>query len=154
MKREVMMINRDRATVVSRIIKKAVMSLILGSLFYDLPHGQSGYVIGYQFVVFIFVLITLHCSLRTRQGVAFFLQLFLAFGNIGALASFYNDKRVFYTQRDAKYYSPASYFMSKTIIELPIIIVESFVFGTITYWMVGLNSDAGRYFFAMFMLVM
>lgn len=36
------MIKRDIATLRSRFMKKVVMSLIAGSLFYDLPDEQAG----------------------------------------------------------------------------------------------------------------
>jgi hypothetical protein len=36
------MTRRDKATLRSRIMKKVVMGLVAGSLFFNLPHEQSG----------------------------------------------------------------------------------------------------------------
>jgi ABC-type multidrug transport system permease subunit len=38
------------------------------------------------------------------------------------------------------------YFIAKNISEIPLQLVYPTIFVTITYWMVGLNSDPGRFF--------
>lgn len=133
MSREVTMLKRDKATLRSRIMKKVIMGLIAGSLFWDLPHEQSG--------------------LRTRLAILFFSNLFLAFSNVGIITPFYRERSVFYSQRESKYYSPSAYFFSKTILELPLILVECVVFAAIIYWMTGLNHAADRFIFYILMLM-
>jgi ABC-type multidrug transport system permease subunit len=45
------------------------------------------------------------------------------------------------------------YFIAQTILEIPIIIVESIVFGVIMYWMCGLNPEANRFIYFLLMLI-
>ncbi len=42
MKRDILMVSRDMAALRSRIMKKVVMGLVAGSLFFNLPNEQSG----------------------------------------------------------------------------------------------------------------
>jgi hypothetical protein len=39
----------------------------------------------------------------------------------------------------------AQYFISKTLAELPLAVLFSFLFGVIAYWMVGFNPHADRF---------
>jgi ATP-binding cassette subfamily G (WHITE) protein 2 len=51
-------------------------------------------------------------------------------------------------ERSNGYYSTASYFLSKIIGDLiPMRIIPAFLFGTIIYFMVGFQLNAGKYFF-------
>jgi hypothetical protein len=36
------MLKRDKAALIERIVQKAVLAVVVGSLFYDLPYHQSG----------------------------------------------------------------------------------------------------------------
>jgi ABC-2 type transporter len=90
--RELVMRKRDKATVRARVIKKVVLAFVAGSLFFQLPHEQSG--------------------LATRQSLLFFSLLFLSFSNIGSIVAFYRERAVFYRQREAKYYAPSAYLVS------------------------------------------
>lgn len=50
------MIRRDVASLRSRFMKKIVMGLIAGSLFYDLPYEQAGMFLSFlsSFIQFIY----------------------------------------------------------------------------------------------------
>lgn len=125
LRREWLVTKRDIPALRARIMRKAVMAFIVGSLFFNLGSDQSG--------------------LRTRLAVLFFAILFLAFSNIGVIAPFYSERKVFYVQREQRYYSPNSFFLSKSLFELPFIIVECIIFSCILYWMAGLNSEGNRF---------
>ncbi|PRP78405.1 hypothetical protein PROFUN_13709, partial [Planoprotostelium fungivorum] len=53
----------------------------------------------------------------------------------------------------AKYYAVFPYYISSIIWSIPGTLVETVVFGSIVYWMAGLNNEAGRYFFFLFILI-
>jgi ABC-type multidrug transport system permease subunit len=42
---------------------------------------------------------------------------------------------VVYKHRDASFYSPAAYFMSLVIFDIPFMILETFLFTVLVYWM-------------------
>ncbi len=44
-------------------------------------------------------------------------------------------------ERSAGTYRLSAYFVGKTLAEAPIELILPFIFGTITYWMVGLSTD-------------
>eukprot|EP00026_Physarum_polycephalum_P000882 Phypoly_transcript_00883.p1 GENE.Phypoly_transcript_00883~~Phypoly_transcript_00883.p1 ORF type:complete len:1263 (+),score=177.54 Phypoly_transcript_00883:79-3867(+) len=123
---------QDRATVMSRLMRKVIMALVAGSLFFNLPDHQSG--------------------LRTRQSVLFFSLLFLSMGCLGSIEPFYAARKVYYHQRASFYYSPLAYFICKTLMELFHMVYENIVFSCIVYWMVGLNAEAHRFFYFFLMI--
>eukprot|EP00026_Physarum_polycephalum_P000651 Phypoly_transcript_00652.p1 GENE.Phypoly_transcript_00652~~Phypoly_transcript_00652.p1 ORF type:complete len:1280 (+),score=171.37 Phypoly_transcript_00652:231-4070(+) len=131
MAREWTMMKRDLASLRSRFFKKLIVGILIGSLFLQLTNEQK--------------------DIRKRFGVMFFAVLFIPFSNVGNIAPFYRDRAVFYLQRDQKYYSPLAYVMSKTLFELPLIIIESIMFCASLYWMIGLRPEAER--FICFMLI-
>eukprot|EP00026_Physarum_polycephalum_P000679 Phypoly_transcript_00680.p1 GENE.Phypoly_transcript_00680~~Phypoly_transcript_00680.p1 ORF type:complete len:1306 (+),score=176.26 Phypoly_transcript_00680:244-4161(+) len=130
--RELVMRKRDKATVRARIIKKVVLALVAGSLFFQLPTEQKG--------------------LTTRQALLFFSLLFLSFSNVGSIVSFYRERAVFYRQREAKYYAPSAYFIAKNVVDIPVVIIECFVYSVILYWLTGLNSDFLKFIYFVAML--
>jgi ABC-type multidrug transport system permease subunit len=150
MRREWTTIRRDLAGLRGRFMRKIIMGLIAGSLFFNLPDEQKGM---FDCMIHYDEYSHLSIGLRTRLAVLFFANLFLAFGNLGIITPFYRDRAVFYIQREQKYYSPISYFISKTLLEFPFIILECIIFGTIIYWMVGLNSEANRFIFFLLILM-
>jgi len=63
-----------------------------------------------------------------------------------ALFSFPLDKHVFLKERKSGCYQTSSYVLAKNIAELPLSLIYPIIFVCITYWMVGLNSSAFRFF--------
>jgi ATP-binding cassette, subfamily G (WHITE), eye pigment precursor transporter len=51
-------------------------------------------------------------------------------------------------------YRVSSYYLGKTIAEIPLTIVFPIIFGTICYWMIGLNSDLTCFFVFLLILVL
>ena len=43
-------------------------------------------------------------------------------------------------------YSVAAYYFGRTITELPFLIIFPIIFSLITYWAMGFNSDAEKFF--------
>ena len=107
--REGLTSKQDRATVISRLLRKVIMGLVTGSLFFDLPDEQSGIHLSPFYYVVISFLILLSAGLRTRQAVLFFSLLFLSMGSLGSIESFYAARKVYYHQRASFYYSPFAY---------------------------------------------
>ena len=47
-----------------------------------------------------------------------------------------------------------AYYITKQLADLPIYLTTPVIFGSIFYWIVGLNPDAGRFFLTLLILVL
>lgn len=125
--------------MIFRIVKAIIMALFIGSMFWDLTkayHHNWPYP-GQK-------------DALSLQGLMFNVIAFIGFGALAIMPQVITERTVFYQQRANRYYSTFPYFLAGIIVELPIAITESLVYGTIVYWMTGLSSDVGRYFFFLF----
>lgn len=64
----------------------------------------------------------------------------------GGLQVFHLEKVVFLRERGSKTFRVSSYYLAKTLAEIPTSIVFPFIFSTISYWMVGFRAEAGAFF--------
>ncbi|KAJ2877107.1 hypothetical protein FB639_003831, partial [Coemansia asiatica] len=62
---------------------------------------------------------------------------------------FTGERLVFQRERDAGYYGLPAYYASKNIVELPIQVCVPIIYSCISYWLLGLRRDAGRFFIYM-----
>ncbi|KAL6066653.1 ATP-binding cassette transporter snq2 [Balamuthia mandrillaris] len=132
-KREFTIVFRDKATLLTRLLRSLVLSLILASLYFQLSNTQV--------------------DARNRQGLIFFSLTYVAFSAFSTLPRTSLGRAVFYRQSDAKYHGTLSYALSIVIADMPVILMDVVLFSTIVYWMCGLNSEQGeRYLF--FLLIM
>ncbi|EFA84973.1 ABC transporter G family protein [Heterostelium album PN500] len=116
-----------------RIIKSIIMGLILGSLYYQLGSSQT--------------------DGNNRSGLIFFALLFVIFGGFGAITVLFEQRAVFYVQKDGKYYRTFAFFLSLIFSELPISTLETVIFSTLVYWMCGLQGNAGKFIYFLLMVL-
>ena len=126
--------------MIFRIAKAIIMALFIGTMFFDIlkrysPHGD----LPNQQAAF------------SLQGLLFNVIAFLGFASPAAMPPLLMERAVFWEQRAKRYYSTFPYFFAGIIVELPAALAESIVYGSIVYWMCGLNPAPDRYFF--FLLV-
>ena len=70
---------------------------------------------------------------------------------------FPRERMVFLKEESTKLYSTFTFFISRTIIELPFTFIVPMLTSLILYWMVGLENSAGNFFtfyFALFLIVL
>ncbi|GAM18188.1 hypothetical protein SAMD00019534_013630 [Acytostelium subglobosum LB1] len=116
-----------------RIIKSIVMGLILGSLYYQLGSSMT--------------------DGNNRSGLIFFALLFVIFGGFGAITVLFEQRDVFYIQKDGKYYRTFAFFLSLIFSELPISSLETILFSTLIYWMCGLQRSAEKFIYFILMVL-
>ncbi|TPX37995.1 hypothetical protein SmJEL517_g00239 [Synchytrium microbalum] len=120
---------RNPLIIKARMAQTVVISLIIGFLF--LNTGST----------------TGQASVQNRSGVLFFASVNNVMSScIGILSIFGGEKTVFTREHGAQYYSLPSYFISKTLVEMPYQILFPWGQATILYWMVGLQNVASKYF--------
>mmetsp|Transcript_10203 Transcript_10203/g.17514 ORF Transcript_10203/g.17514 Transcript_10203/m.17514 type:complete len:787 (-) Transcript_10203:1212-3572(-) len=92
-------------------------------------------------------------SVASRQGFIFFGIVFWGFtGMFSSLFSLPAERALINKDRASATYCMSAYFLSKTLMEIPIEIIYPTFYSIVTYWMCNLNPDFGR--FVVFMVVM
>lgn len=102
------------------------MSLILASMFYNLPSDTE--------------------SFYRRSAVLFFAILFNAFSSLLEIFSLYEARPIVDKHRQFALYHPAADAMASILTELPLKILVCLVFNLILYFMVNLRREPGNFF--------
>ncbi|KAG2200876.1 hypothetical protein INT46_006438 [Mucor plumbeus] len=98
-----------------------VLAILLGSLFWQVDVDLSG--------------------VQNRLGVLFFMCALLGFAATSALDMFNKERILFMRERENGYYSPSAYFVAKVLFDIvPLRVLPPLVMGSISYYMIGLNS--------------
>jgi len=83
---------------------------------------------------------------QDRLGALFFISVNQIMASaMGVLNTFFGEKMVFKREFGASYYSLPAYFLSKTVVDIPSLLVFPFLFIAIFYFLAGLRHDAGRF---------
>ena len=126
-KRSLQEFKNNPGVAMGRIIFAIIVSLIVGTLFLQLPNNQV--------------------SINSINGALFIVATFSAFQALSGLPTTFAVRDVFYYQRRNCYYHPIPGILADIVSSLPVAIVESIIFATICYWMVGFNTLFGRYIY-------
>lgn len=126
LKRQAVIYKRNSQLIGPRVGQAVIMSLIMGSLYYNKGTSES--------------------EIYVRIGLILFVAIQLAFTNLIEQKIVVEDKKVVYKQSDAKFYPVLTYVLSIVIVHFPLSIVECGIFGTVIWWMTNFVADAGRYF--------
>ncbi len=110
------------------VVGQAVfLSLLIGLVFLQLDTNQAG--------------------VLSRAGVLFFVTVLVMMNStIAVVTQFPSIRRVFMREYSAHMYSVPAFYVSRLISELPIQIIPAIIIGVITYWMIGLQTDASKFF--------
>ncbi|CAK4143652.1 unnamed protein product [Aphanomyces euteiches] len=130
MKRQFRLLVRNTAFIRGRFIMVLVMGLLYGSVFYQMDPGLP----------------------QVSLGLAFASILFIALGQASQIATFMEDRHIFYKQRGAHFYRTSSYVLSNTLAMIPFAVGESVVFGSIVYWLAGFANNVGAFVFFLLIL--
>ncbi|KAK1295575.1 Pleiotropic drug resistance protein 3 [Acorus calamus] len=107
--------------------------------------------------------ITMTVFLRTRMGVdlvhanyymgsLFFALIILMVNGFPELAMTVSRLPVFYKQRDFYFYPAWACAVPASILKIPISLVESFIWTSLTYYVIGYSPEVGRFFCHFFLL--
>jgi len=109
-----------------RFFQTITAAIIFGLLYFDQPLDQKG--------------------IMNINGVIFLCVINMSFSNMFMVVNiFCQEIPIFLREHFNGTYSTYAYFMSKQIVELPIIFLIPLVFISIIYFMVGLNSSMERF---------
>eukprot|EP00227_Mantoniella_beaufortii_P011174 CAMPEP_0197591472 /NCGR_PEP_ID=MMETSP1326-20131121/13381_1 /TAXON_ID=1155430 /ORGANISM="Genus nov. species nov., Strain RCC2288" /LENGTH=1392 /DNA_ID=CAMNT_0043156947 /DNA_START=71 /DNA_END=4249 /DNA_ORIENTATION=- len=123
--RQVTVTVRNKLFVTARMFSAIVTSLILGSVWYQLPKEK-----GFE-----------------KLGMLLFCILHISFSNFSELTFSVEQKYVAYKHLDNKLFPPFTYIAAWAVVHLPIAIAETAIFSCILYPMVGLVLSPGNWLF-------
>ncbi|MCJ1478683.1 hypothetical protein MMC13_007364 [Lambiella insularis] len=130
--RQALIMLGDRLTLGGKWGGILFQSLIVGSLFYDMPANSSG--------VFL------------RGGVMFFMLLFNALLALAELTSAFASRPILLKHKTFSFYRPAAYAIAQTVVDIPLVLVQVFIFDVVVYFMSGLGRTASQFFISLLTL--
>jgi hypothetical protein len=107
-----------------RWIELVIMAIVTGLLWFQTPHQED--------------------TIHIKNGFLFFLVASCFFGSVfSSLQSFPQERLVYIKEIKAAHYSPAAYFVSKTIVESPARLLMPSIYLLIIFPLVGVNPKIG-----------
>ncbi|ESQ30333.1 hypothetical protein EUTSA_v10011278mg [Eutrema salsugineum] len=118
---------RDVGYYWSRIVIYIVVSICVGTIFYDVGHSYT--------------------SILARVSCGGFITGFMTFMSIGGFPSFIEEMKVFYKERLSGYYGVSVYIISNYVSSFPFLVAISVITGSITYNMVKFRPGFSHWAF-------
>ncbi|CAK84182.1 unnamed protein product (macronuclear) [Paramecium tetraurelia] len=124
-KRGIINVKRDRVLVKGRIIISVFLGLLIGGIFWDAANKP-----GFK-------------GTQSTTGGLFFLVISNFMQALNAvIIQFPAERDVFLREENSKLYSTFAYFVGKSSIEIPFLILFPIIQQLIGYWMIGLNDQS------------
>lgn len=125
---------RKRAFLLSSITQAIFFGLLMGLIFLNLKTDVT--------------------SIQDRQGLLFMTAMNRAMGQCFMMINaFGQDRALYLREQQTGSYSPFLYFLSRSIVDLPLRALSSLIESIFLYWMAGLHRDAGSFFYYVAVLV-
>ncbi|KAG6909484.1 hypothetical protein DXG01_017206 [Tephrocybe rancida] len=126
MLRRVQILRGNMLVVGLKVFLFVFQALIVGSVFINSPKVTSAYF--------------------SRGGVLFFAILFASLTSMAEIPALYAQRPIVHRHKIAALYHPFIEALALTLVDVPITFITTFLFGTILYFMVGLQRTAGQFF--------
>ena len=110
---------RDKTFIAARFMRILIIAVITASLFNGVNVDD----------------------VHTLSGFLFYCVLVIGVGNLALVPQLYNQRSVYYKHSNALFYPASMFAVVQTIALIPIQIIETIVFCSITYWSIGLSAD-------------
>ncbi|NWV65995.1 ABCG2 protein, partial [Malurus elegans] len=134
-KRSLKNLIRNPQASIAQIAVTIILALVVGAIFFGVKLDRSG--------------------IQNRVGSLFFVTTNQCFSSVSAIELFIRDKKLFVHQYTSGYYRVSAYFLALMIGDLlPMRTTPAIIFSCISYWMIGYQAVAGRFFFFMLTLVL
>ncbi|XP_030344642.1 broad substrate specificity ATP-binding cassette transporter ABCG2-like isoform X2 [Strigops habroptila] len=134
-KRSLKNLIRSPQASIAQIAVTMLLAVVVGAIFFGVKLDQTG--------------------IQNRVGSLFFVTTHHCFSSVSAIELFIRDKKLFVHQYTSGYYRVSAYFLAMLIGDLlPMRTAPAFIFSCISYWMIGYQPAAGRFFFFMLSLTL
>ena len=131
-KRQFLVMIGDQASLFGKWGGLVFQGLIVGSLFYNMPKTSLG--------------------AFPRGGTLFFLLLFNALLALAEMTAAFQSKPILLKHKSFSFYRPAAYAIAQTVVDIPLIFVQVFIFTVIIYFMGNLARTASQFFICVLIL--
>uniref|UniRef100_A0A182N1H9 ABC transporter domain-containing protein n=1 Tax=Anopheles dirus TaxID=7168 RepID=A0A182N1H9_9DIPT len=126
---------KDPMLVKVRLLQTAMVATLIGSIYFGQVLDQDG--------------------VMNINGSLFLFLTNMTFQNVFAVINVFSaELPVFLREKRSRLYRVDTYFLGKTIAELPLFIAVPFVFTSITYPMIGLKAGATHYLTTLFIVTL
>lgn len=126
---------KDPMLVKVRLLQTAMVATLIGSIYFGQKLDQDG--------------------VMNINGSLFLFLTNMTFQNVFAVINVFSaELPVFLREKRSRLFRVDTYFLGKTIAEVPLFIAVPFVFTSITYPMIGLRSGAEHYFTALLVVTL
>ncbi|KAJ1642731.1 ATP-binding cassette transporter snq2 [Coemansia asiatica] len=115
----------NRAEIAFKFFYNVAFAIIVGTLFIRLPRDTS--------------------SFFTRGGVLFFALLFNSLTSLAEIPRAVTGRQVVYKHKALALYHPAALSLAQTAVDMPFMLVQIVVFGSILYWATFLQRTGGHF---------
>ncbi|KAF4957807.1 hypothetical protein FSARC_11183 [Fusarium sarcochroum] len=126
LKRAGQRLRNDKLTTVSTVMVQIVLSVVIGSIFYNTPHTSSAFF--------------------SRGAVLFFAVLMNALITINEIVQLYSQKPIVEKQARYAFVHPFTEALASILIELPVKLFRCSVFSIILYFMANLRREPAAFF--------
>ncbi|KAF4980544.1 hypothetical protein FZEAL_3479 [Fusarium zealandicum] len=130
--RQFLVMTGDRASLFGKWGGLLFQGLIVGSLFYNLPQTAEG--------------------AFPRGGALFFLLLFNALLALAEQTASFESKPILLKHKSFSFYRPSAFAIAQTVVDVPLVFIQVFLFNIIIYWMANLSRTASQFFIATLIL--
>ena len=131
-KRQMLLIRRDRAYYMARMVQSVIMGLIISSFFASVaPKGNPQEDVAQG---------------RKVLSLCVLSVIYLSMSSMPVLGFVFNTKGVFYKHRDNHFFPPYAFSVSHAISQVPSSTAESILYSICVYWISGMTRTAGNFF--------
>lgn len=85
-------------------------------------------------------------QIYNTNNALFYVCAFMIFMSVSVLPAYLEERSVLMRERANGAYSVAAYILSHTLYEIPYVFILAIMASSVTYWLVGLNPKADRFF--------
>ncbi|KYQ91763.1 ABC transporter G family protein [Tieghemostelium lacteum] len=123
----------DKFTITSRFLTVFVQSWIYGSIYFKMDTTTDG--------------------LFVRGGAIFSSIIFMCILTQGELHQTFVGRRILQKHKSYALYRPSAFYVSQVLVDIPFAVFQVLLHSVITYFMYGLDYDAGKFFIFVFTLI-
>lgn len=115
------------------LVRAIIVAVVIATAYWNMQYNQSG--------------------AQLRPGAIFFIALTSNFSAFIGIIGIFFTRPVYYRERFAGMYHSTAFSLAKFLSDIPALALESFLLLIICYFIINLQSDAGRFFFFYFVLL-
>ncbi|KAL1961696.1 hypothetical protein VTN77DRAFT_1300 [Rasamsonia byssochlamydoides] len=119
----------DKAYTLSIVVTMAVVALVIGSMFYDIPEDTSGFF--------------------SKGGVIFFSVLFNILVNFAEISAQFSQRPIVEKHKSYAMYHPFIDALASMVVQYPVKLLNVGVFSVIIYFLANLKREPGPFFLFM-----